>query len=493
VTDFLFLSLRQNSHVPRLSLLDDGGLVLRRGDWSSSVQHPTPAIRDALLTLATTGDYEHRLTEGILRSEGIEALATFYYYLQFFSRLRLLERSVLSGDDRLATLVPVSAYFEYPARGLESEVRYVLSRFAYMRVEAGESIVESALSHGRLILHDWRAAALTRTLARASSPEQASKPITGLSAGSAGQVMTLMLNAGMLTWVDEAGRSAEDENPSLRTWEFHDLLFHSRSREGRHDLAIGGTYRFAGEIDPPAALKPAHAAQFVPLARPDLELSMRCDPPFALVQEHRRSIREYSAKPIALRQLAEFLYRVGRVTACHEVEVQTPQGAVGMGFAHRPYPGGGALYEIELYLAVKACEDLAAGLYHYDPERHRLGRIAERTADVEELLAGASRGTGIEADRLQVLVILAARFQRMAWKYSSIAYGATLKHVGVLYQTMYLVATAMDLAPCAVGCGNADLFARAAGTDYYAETSVGEFLLGSRAAESVPSAVEAAT
>jgi hypothetical protein len=44
---------------------------------------------------------------------------------------------------------------------------------------------------------------------------------------------------------------------------------------------------------------------------------------------------------------------------------------------------------------------------------------------------------------------------------------------------MYLAATAMNLAPCALGCGDSDLFARAAGTDYYVETSVGEFLLGS--------------
>ena len=55
----------------------------------------------------------------------------------------------------------------------------------------------------------------------------------------------------------------------------------------------------------------------------------------------------------------------------------------------------------------------------------------------------------------------------------------TLKHVGVVIQTMYLAATAMGLGPCAVGCGDADLFGRAAGTDYFAETSVGEFLLGS--------------
>ena len=76
------------------------------------------------------------------------------------------------------------------------------------------------------------------------------------------------------------------------------------------------------------------------------------------------------------------------------------------------------------------------------------------------------------------LLVLAARFPRVAWKYESIAYALTLKHVGVLYQTMYLTATAMGLAPCAIGGGDADLFARAAGTDYYAESSVGEFLLG---------------
>ena len=86
--------------------------------------------------------------------------------------------------------------------------------------------------------------------------------------------------------------------------------------------------------------------------------------------------------------------------------------------------------------------------------------------------------TGTPEDTLQVLLILAARFARVAWKYESIAYALTLKHVGVLYLTMYLAATAMGLAPCAIGGGDADLFARVTGTDYYAESSVGEFLLG---------------
>ena len=60
-----------------------------------------------------------------------------------------------------------------------------------------------------------------------------------------------------------------------------------------------------------------------------------------------------------------------------------------------------------------------------------------------------------------------------------------LKHVGALYQTMYLVATAMDLAPCCCGNGDADLFATAAGLNYYAQTSVGEFVIGSREKQAI--------
>jgi SagB-type dehydrogenase family enzyme len=67
----------------------------------------------------------------------------------------------------------------------------------------------------------------------------------------------------------------------------------------------------------------------------------------------------------------------------------------------------------------------------------------------------------------------------MSWRYESIGYSAILKDVGVLYQTFYLVATAMGLSACALGVGNSDLFSDAAKTNYYEETSVGEFILGS--------------
>ena len=257
-------------------------------------------------------------------------------------------------------------------------------------------------------------------------------------------------------------------------------MFHARSRTGRSDAPHGATYRLAARLAPPPALKPVPAGETHELHRPDLARLERDDPPLAQVMERRRSAHDFDADhPITDRQLGEFLFRVARVKDCWQTEVTTDRGPVRMDFASRPYPAGGSLYELELYAAVSRCAGLRPGLYYYDALRHRLTRLCGRTADVGGLLRDAAQSTAIPEDNLQVLLILAARFARVAWKYESIAYALTLKHVGVVFQTMYLAATAMGLGARAVGCGDADLFARAAGTDYCAETSVGEFLLGS--------------
>jgi SagB-type dehydrogenase family enzyme len=331
-------------------------------------------------------------------------------------------------------------------------------------------VVESPLSHARVVLEHAVAARIVHELARPLTP-------LALTDGIAVQVLTLLLNAGMLT-VQTEDASSEDQDSPLRWWEFHDLLFHARSRIGRHDQPVGARSR-PDARGQPAPLKPRGPGERIDLYRPDLEGLMRDDPPFALVQETRRSVREYGESPVALRDIGEFLFRVGRVTRTQSVEMETAEGSIALEVASRPYPAGGALYELELYVAVNASEGLPAGLYRYLPLDHQLERICGRTAEIDRLLADASRATRVAFDQLQVLIVIGARFQRLSWKYRSIAYAATLKHVGVLYQTMYLVATAMRLAPCAIGVGDSDLFARAAGTNYYEETSVGEFLLGS--------------
>jgi SagB-type dehydrogenase family enzyme len=406
---------------------------------------------------------------------GDGAVARWYYYLERLTQRGLLCHVAHAEGARLATLVAVAPSFVSAPSQVVAERRYVLSRFAYLRREGAEAFLESPLAHARLILNDPRAAALVGALAVPATVEELAGRVAGLPAPATAGVLALLLRAGM---VAEAG--TEDHAPALQTWEFHDLLFHARTRRGRFDAPYGGTYRLAGRLAPPPALKPAAVGEAHALYRPDLDRLERDDLPLARVQAQRRSMRAFDTMhPITERQLGEFLFRVARVTSYREVEVSTPSGPVRQEFAARPYPAGGGLYELELYAAVQACPGLAPGLYHYDPAGHRLIRLCGRSAEVAGLLRDAAESTGAPEETLQVLLILAARSPRVAWKYASIAYALTLKHVGVVYQTMYLTATAMGLAPCAIGGGDADLFARAAGTDYCTETSVGEFLLGS--------------
>jgi SagB-type dehydrogenase family enzyme len=78
----------------------------------------------------------------------------------------------------------------------------------------------------------------------------------------------------------------------------------------------------------------------------------------------------------------------------------------------------------------------------------------------------------------QILIIIAARFGRVSWKYSSLAYALVLKDVGVLMQTFYLMATEMGLGACALGTANIDVFARMTGIEFHVEGPVGQFALG---------------
>jgi oxazoline/thiazoline dehydrogenase len=396
-------------------------------------------------------------------------------------------RAVSMAGARLATLVTIAPTFVPAPCEVAAGREYRLSRFAYLHSEGGSMMLESPLAHARVVLHDWRATTIVHLLAEPRRIDELQAQLPHLAECTARALVALLMAARMASEVTAGGACVEDEAAALRSWEFHDLLFHARSRGGRHNGPVGGTYRFLGDLEPLPPLRvPPSGEPLVELYRPNLRRLEETDPPFARVQEARRSIRVYGTRPLTAQQLGEFFYRVGRVADYWQDELPTTRGPVRVAAAARPYPAAGGLYELDLYVLVNKCDGLAPGLYFHDAERHCLRPRPAAAGDLDGLLADASLSTMISREQLQVLIVVAARFQRIAWKYASIAYSLILKDVGVLYETMYLAATAMDLAPCGVGCGNADLFARAAGLDYYAETSVGEFLLGSREIEAAP-------
>jgi SagB-type dehydrogenase family enzyme len=454
----------------------DGGLRVLGDGSRLRMRRLSPRLTELLLRLEPPGSEADTLAEDAANA-GV--LAEWYYRLQELTSRRLVVRSVWDEGRRLATLVPISAGCDVSVTPrLDGNRAVVLSRFAYLHRDRCAAVIESPQAPARVVLDDVRTAALLVMLAVPHTCNEIARHAEGLSPEAVTILLQLLDGAGMLQRLAPDG--TENETAALRTWEFHDLLFHARSREGRTDAPHGGTYRFPA---PPApALDNGRLEDVrttIPLARPDLALRERDDPPLALVLRERRSIRQYGARPITAAQLGEFLYRVARVIDRREVERETPHGPVRMEFATRPYPSGGALYELEFYAGIQSCEGLNQGLYHYDPLGHAIGTLPTRPADLAGLLTGAAASADIAPESLQVLFVLAARVPRIAWKYESIAYALVLKHVGVVYQTMYLAATAMGLAPCALGCGDSDLFSRTSGKDYYEETSVGEFLLGS--------------
>jgi SagB-type dehydrogenase family enzyme len=205
-------------------------------------------------------------------------------------------------------------------------------------------------------------------------------------------------------------------------------------------------------------------------------------PRVAKLLRQRHSTRSFDdQRPITLGELSMFLDGTARIVSSFKSRLDPASGRGPLiTYTARPYPSAGRGYELELYLAVDKCEGLARGFYHYDAGAHALVPIGVAANELEALLTGAKYAMGTSAAP-QILLTITARFGRVSWKYSSIAYALILKDVGVLMQTLYLVATDMGLGGCAIGTANINLFAKMTGIEFHIEGPVGQFALGREA------------
>lgn len=351
---------------------------------------------------------------------------------------------------------------------------YVLSRFAYLRVLDNTFVLASPLTNRQLpiptapvlaLLFKLREPVYLPAFLAELDPEMQSHVVPILEQLCEHRFLARAdRDEAVDTWV----RSNEDQG-ALRTWEFHDLLFHAQSRKGRGHQPVGGTYRFGRSAPPLPPRKQYPGYPHLKLPVPELADLAATDASFVSVMENRRSTRTFGSTPLTVAQLGEFLFRTCRV--------KTKKTANNKALVRRVYPSGGAMYPLEVYALVHRCDGLAAGLYHYDGLDHALTPLEVDENLLQRLQQDACRSASL-SETPPILFCISARFGRTAQKYESIAYSLILKEVGVLYQTMWLAASAMHLAACGLGSGNADVFAQAIGSDYYAETSVGDFFLG---------------
>ncbi len=273
-----------------------------------------------------------------------------------------------------------------------------------------------------------------------------------------------------------------------------ELLLDTRSRQrlvranpfssglGAIELAVlrgtndGGVKRTT-EGPPPPAMKPPSKRRALHLDAPSTDDARALADRFA----KRQSIRTYSTRALEASRLGEFLHLTGRAHALLETPDLGPTSI-------RSYPSGGARYPLELYPVALNVRGVRRGIYHYQPFHHTLEPVSGNSRYIDALRLQARFRMGRPADDLSepaVLFIVTAVFARTCWKYEGIPLQLILQETGALYQTMYIAASALGLAPCAVGAFPERAVGEILGLDGAKEAQVGLFALGVPA-ESAP-------
>lgn len=161
----------------------------------------------------------------------------------------------------------------------------------------------------------------------------------------------------------------------------------------------------------------------------------------------RRSVREFSDKPLTLDELARLLWAAQGVTS--------PDGL-------RTAPSAGATYPLEVFAVVERASGVEPGVYHYVPGRapgeHRLEKV--RTGDVLSEVAAAAHGQDC-VEAAAAAIVIAAIEQRTAARYGDRAERYVAIEAGHAAQNILLEAVALGLGGVPVGAFKDSLVQRA--------------------------------
>jgi hypothetical protein len=248
-------------------------LQWQNGDQPATVDFTalTPGVSAALETLSGSGVTFRELVDTVVNTDGLPSLQRLYGYLGALEKFSLVHRFVPNGKGPLITLVSNSPHYKFCRYAVAPEQQYILSRFACCRRKNDHFVLESALGLARLICSDASVLTPIFALQKPRSLDDMALLFPAIDAETLNTVFVFLLNAGLVSEVDDKGQSKEEANETLQQWDFHDLLFHARSRNGRTMKGYGGTYRFWGQIPPLPAVKPPMSDDYIDLYKPDME------------------------------------------------------------------------------------------------------------------------------------------------------------------------------------------------------------------------------
>lgn len=163
---------------------------------------------------------------------------------------------------------------------------------------------------------------------------------------------------------------------------------------------------------------------------------------FQLIQ-NRRSLREYRDYPISINELYYLLHYAYGVTA--RMQAQSINGT----WAYRAVPSAGALYPLEIYVAVLNGQ-LPHGLYHYRPDRNGIEQVKEGEF-YEDLKDRIKAEPYINLSKASAIIFITGVYERVLVKYGDRGYRFILQEAGFVAQNMSLTANAIGLGSCMAG------------------------------------------
>jgi len=162
---------------------------------------------------------------------------------------------------------------------------------------------------------------------------------------------------------------------------------------------------------------------------------------------NRRSIRNYSEDSLTISELSQILWAAQGITQKIEGPPSIWRGEQWVE-GLRTAPSAGALYPIELYIAVGEVKGLSQGVYKYNPQQHAIIKVLEGDKRVDISNAALKQSC---IRRGAVTIIIFGVYKRTAFKYGKRAERYVQIESGAVCQNIYLQSYALNLGTVFVG------------------------------------------
>jgi SagB-type dehydrogenase family enzyme len=147
----------------------------------------------------------------------------------------------------------------------------------------------------------------------------------------------------------------------------------------------------------------------------------------------RRSVRDLRDEPLTINEVSQLLWAAQGITDSR-------------GF--RTAPSAGALYPLEVYMAIVNIKGISKGTYKYNPHKHELAKV--KHGDVRNELTLAALGQ-YWIRKGAVVIVLSAVYERTTKKYGERGNRYVHMEVGHAAQNIYLQAQSLDLGTVVIG------------------------------------------